>query len=68
MPERVNSDQTELDVGHCAKLSGVTDIQLSMVASSPDATTKFGLTQVLTQLSKHLEQTKTSTDQGGRVT
>ncbi len=67
MPERVESGQTEFDVRHRATLSGVTDIQQSMVTSSPDATTKFGLSQVSTQLSKHLEQTKTSTDYGGRV-
>ncbi len=29
---------------------------------------KFGLSKVVTQLSKHLEQTKTSTDQSGRAT
>ncbi len=68
MPERVESGQTELDVRHRAKLSGAKDIQQSMVTSSPDSTTKFGLSQVATQLSKHLEQTKTSTDQSGRVT
>ncbi len=39
-----------------------------MVTSSPDDTMKFGLTQVSTQLLQHLEQTKASADQGGRVT
>ncbi len=68
MPERVDNGQTEFDVRHRAKLSGVMDIQQSMVASSPEAITKFGLTQVSTQLSKHLEKTKNSTDEGGRVT
>ncbi len=46
MPERVESGQTEFDVRHRAKLSSVTDIQQSMVASSPDTMMKFGLTQV----------------------
>ncbi len=61
MPKIVDIGQTEFDVCHRAKPSGVTDIQQSMVASSPDDTTKFGLTKLLTQLSKHLEQSKTST-------
>ncbi len=39
-----------------------------MVTNSPDTMTKCGLSQVSTQLSKHLEQTKTSTAHGGRVT
>ncbi len=39
-----------------------------MVTGSPDAMTKFGLTQVSTQLSQHLEQTKATVHQGGRVT
>ncbi len=55
LPERVESGQTEFDVRHRAKLSGVTDIQQSMVTSSPDAMMKFGLSKVVTQLSKHLE-------------
>ncbi len=67
MPERVDSCQTEFDVHHRDKLSGVMDIQQFMVASRPDATTKFGLTQVSTQLSKHLEQIKASPDQGCKV-
>ncbi len=66
MPERVDSGQTEFDISH--QLSGVRDIKQSMDTSSPDTTTKFGLTQVSTQLSQHLEQTKASADQGGRVT
>ncbi len=63
MPERVDGGQTEFDVCHRARLSGISDIQQSMDASSHDATMKFGLTQVSTQLSKHLEQTKASVDQ-----
>ncbi len=68
MPERVESGQAEFDERRRAKLSGATEIQQSMVTSSPDATTKFGLTQVLTQLSEHLEKTKTSEAENGRVT
>ncbi len=67
MPERVDSGQTEFDVHHQAKPSGVKDILQSTIASSPGAMMKFVLTQVLTQLSQHLEQTKASADQGGRV-
>ncbi len=48
MPERVESGQAEFDERRRAKLSGATEIQQSMVTSSPDATTKFGLTQVPT--------------------
>ncbi len=44
MPERVDSGQKEFDVRHQAKLSGVKDIQQSMVTSSIDATTMFWLT------------------------
>ncbi len=52
-----------------AKISAASDIQQSMVSSSADATTKLGLSQMLTQLLEHFEQTKASaTDQGGRVT
>ncbi len=40
-------------------MSGVTDIQQSLVASSPEATTKFGQTQVQTQLSVYLEKAQT---------
>ncbi len=60
MHKIVDSGQIQFDVHHRAKLSGVTDIQQSMM--------KFGLTQVLIQLSKHLEQTKASVDQGCSVT
>ncbi len=67
MPESVDSAKTQFVVHHRAKLSGVTDIQQYTVDSSPDATATFWLTQVLIQLSKHLEQTKASADQGGRV-
>ncbi len=35
------------------------DIQQSMVTGSPDATTKFGQTQVLTKLSEHLKKVQT---------
>ncbi len=68
LERKYQQNWTEFDVHHRANLSGVTDIQQCMVASSSDAITKFGLSLVSTQLSKHLEQTKTSTDQGGRVT
>ncbi len=40
-------------------MSGATDIQQSLVASSPEATTKFGQTQVQTQLSTYLEKALT---------
>ncbi len=40
IPELV-SGQVEFDARHQAKLSGVTDIKQSLVASSPDSTTKF---------------------------
>ncbi len=40
------------------------DIQQSSVSSCPDDTVKFGLSQVPTQLSEHLQLTKSSsTDQ-----
>ncbi len=68
MPKRVDSGQKEFDECHRAKISGVINIQQSMVRSSPDAKTKFGLYQVSTQLSQHLEPTKASADQGGRIT
>ncbi len=68
MPEIVDSGQKEFNERHRAKLSGATDIQKSMVSSSHDDTMKFGLTQVSRQLSQHLEQTKASADQGGRIT
>ncbi len=69
MPERVESGQKEFDECHRAKISGARDIQQSMVNHSPDTKMKFGLSQVLTQLSEHVEQTKASaTNLGGRVT
>ncbi len=68
MPEIVDSGQKEFNEHHRAKLSGATDIKKSMVSSSHDDTMKFGLTQVSRQLSEHLEQTKASADQGGRIT
>ncbi len=40
-------------------MSGATDIQQSLVANSPEATTKFGQTQVQTQLSAYLEKVQT---------
>ncbi len=67
MPERVDSRQTAFDEHHHAKISGAMDIQQSSI--SPDATLKFGLNQVPTQLSEHLQLTKiSSTDQISRVT
>ncbi len=68
MPERVEGGQAEFGERSRAKLSGTMDIQQSIVTSSPDAMTKFGLTQVPTQLSEHLEKTKTSEAESGRVT
>ncbi len=69
MPGIVESGQTEYDECHHAKISGAKEIQQSSVSSSPDATVKFGLIQVLTQLLEHLEQTKSSsTDQSSWVT
>ncbi len=56
IPEIVQSGQVEFDECHRAKLSCATDIQQSLVGSSPDATTKFGQTQVQTQLSAYLEK------------
>ncbi len=66
MPE---SRQPEFDEHHRTKISGETDIQQSNVSSSPGAMVKIRLSQVLTQLSKHLELTKYLwTDQNSRVT
>ncbi len=56
VPQIFESGQVESDVRHRAKLSGVKDIQQSMVGSSPDAMTKFGQTQVETQVSAYLEE------------
>ncbi len=58
-PELVKNGQVEFDERHRAKLSGVMDIQQSMVTSSPNATTMFGQTKKQTQLSAHLEKAKT---------
>ncbi len=58
VPETL-SGQVEYDARHHAKLSGVTDIQQSIVTSSPDAMTKFGQTQVQTKLSEYLEKVQT---------
>ncbi len=58
VPETL-SGQVEYDAHHRAKLSGVTDIQQSIVTSSPDAKTKFGQTQVQTKLSEYLEKVQT---------
>ncbi len=69
MSERVESRQTEFDEQHRAKISGATDIWQSMFTSSPDATVKLMISKVLTQLSEHLQLTKSSlTDQSSRVT
>ncbi len=46
MPERVESGQTEFDERHRVMISGTKGIQKADVSSSPDATMKFGLTQV----------------------
>ncbi len=40
-------------------MSGVTDIQQSLITSSPKAMTTFGQTKVQTQLSVHLEKVQT---------
>ncbi len=53
MPERVESRQTEFDECYHAKISDARDIQQFSVRSSPDATLKFRLSQVPTQLSEH---------------
>ncbi len=42
MPERVESGQTEFDEWDQAKISGTTDIQQSIVSSSPDTTVSLG--------------------------
>ncbi len=49
-------------------MSGVTDIQQSLVVGSPDATMKFGQTQVQTQLSAYLGKTKASATRAGTTT
>ncbi len=60
LPEIVENGQTELDEHHRDKLSGATDIQQSSVSNSPDATMKFGISQVQTQLSEFIQHTLSS--------
>ncbi len=57
MSERVESRQTEHYEHHRAKLSGVKDIRQSKVSSSPEATTKFGVTWSAAQVLKDLNYT-----------
>ncbi len=57
MPEIVMSGQTEHDECHHADISGFKDIQKTDVSSNPNDTTKFGLSQVQTQLSEYIEST-----------
>ncbi len=61
MSEIVESSQTEFDERYRAKLSGATSIQQSSVSSSRDAMTKFGISQVQTQLSEFIQHTLSST-------
>ncbi len=58
VPQIIKSDQVEADERHHAKLSGIKDIQQSMVTSSPNASTKFSQTQIQTQLSAYLVKAK----------
>ncbi len=55
MPEIMTSGQTEHNERHRAKLMGVKDIQQTYFSSSPDATTKFGLQKVQTQLVEYIQ-------------
>ncbi len=57
MPEIVESGQTEHNECHHTKLSGVRDIHQADVSSSPDSTTKFGISQVDTQLAEFIQKT-----------
>ncbi len=66
--EIVDSGQVEFDERHRAKLSGATDIQQSMVTSSPDAMTKFGQNQLQTRLSEYLEKAQTLASGAGKTT
>ncbi len=49
-------------------MSGATDIQQSMVTSSPDATTKFGQNQLQTRLYAYLEKAQTIASGAGKTT
>ncbi len=49
-------------------MSGVTDIQQSLVASGPDATTKFHQNQLQTRLSEYLEKVQTLASGAGKTT
>ncbi len=68
VPQIIKSGQVEADERHQAKLSGVRDIQQSMVTGSPNASTKFGQTQVKTQLFAYLEKTKAKAAGAGTTT
>ncbi len=59
LPELVKSGHAEFDARHRAKLGVVTDIQQSLVTSSPKTITTFGQIKVQTQLSANLEKVKT---------
>ncbi len=49
-------------------MSGATDIQQSMVTSSPNAMTKFGQNQLQTRLSAYLEKAQTLASGEGKTT
>ncbi len=68
IPQIIQSGHAEADERHCVKLSGVRDIQQSMVTGSPNVTTNFGQTQVQTQLSAFLEKAKAKTAGAGTTT
>ncbi len=68
IPELVVSGHEEFDAHHEAKLSGVMDIEQSLVTSSPDATTKFGQNQLQIELSEYLEKAQTLASEAGKTT
>ncbi len=68
IPQIIKSGQVEADERHHAKLSGVRDLQQSMIISSPNATTNFGQTEVQTQLSAYLEKAKAKEAGAGTTT
>ncbi len=55
MSEIVTSGQTEHDKRHRAKLMGVKDILQTDVSSNLDATTKFVIDKVQTQLAEYIQ-------------
>ncbi len=68
IPEIIESGQVEADVRHRDKLSGLKDIQQSMVTSSPNVMTMFGQTEVQTQLSAYLEKTQAKSAEADTTT